>query len=118
MDINLKKKLIKDIIKLPVKYHEQIFEKILQYSIDKNKGIDNLPKYTSNKSYTFIDLNLLDNELIEQLTTFVLLCQDNVKYNNERDFLYQKAKENLNDKYTNDYDLDNVINRSNGIKII
>lgn len=118
MDINLKKKLIKDIIKLPVKYHEQIFEKILQYSIDKNKGIDNLPKYTSNKSYTFIDLNLLDNELIEQLATFVSLCQNNVKYNNERDFLYQKAKENLNDKYTNDYDLDNVINRSNGIKII
>ena len=46
------------------------------------------------------------------------MCQDNVKYNTERDFLYQKAKENLNDKYTNDYDLDNVINRSNGIKII
>ena len=128
MDIHTKKKLIRDVNKLSVKFHEQIFEKILTYYINKARSENNnslrninegcFPNYNSTSTATFIDLADIDDELIKKLIDFVELCNSNIKYDKEWELLYQKAKENVDELYTNDYTLNNIMSRSNGIKII
>lgn len=108
MEIRVKKQLLSNIHKLPVSFHEQIFEKILRYNMDT--------KYNSNSTTTFIDLNDLDDKLIDILIAFVELCHDSIEYNNQRDLLYKKAKENINDLYSSDYCLDNLIDRTSSNK--
>jgi len=104
-----KKKLINDINKFSSEIHEQIFELILQNYPDI--------KYNSNNQYTFIDLNTIDDEIFQKINQFVNLCKENVKYNKEFDFLYEKAQENMHDIYTDDYDLGNFSKPKNSIKI-
>lgn len=123
MDIHTKKKLIRDVNKLPIKFHDQIFEKILIYYVNKRNTLqamneDCFSNYNSTSDATFIDLSEIDDELIKILIDFVNLCNNNIKYSKEREFLYQKAKENVNEVYANDYTLDNIMERSNGIKIL
>jgi len=110
MSIRIKKKLLSDTNKLPARFHEQIFEKLLNHDINL--------EYNSNRTHTFIDLNSIDPQIVDELIEFVGLCHSNIKYNKERAFLYQKAKENIDEVFTNDYDLDDIMERSSGVKIM
>jgi hypothetical protein len=104
-----KKKIIEEINNFPSNVHEKIFELIL-------KNSPNIP-YNSNNQYTFIDLNIISNDTFKKIYDFVNLCKENLNYQHEIDFLFEKAQENIYNIYTNDYDLDNFSQIKNGIKI-
>jgi len=104
-----RKKLVNDINKLPSVIHEQIFELILI----------NIPdiEYNSNSQYTFVDLSSIDNDVFKKIEAFVELCNKNLKYDEERKFLCEKAKDNMDCVFTTDYDLSNFIKPRSGVKI-
>lgn len=93
------KKLINEIKKLNNDAHEKIFEIILlndintEYSEKENEEI-------------YIDLSKLNDNILDEVKTFVNQYDKHIKYVKERDILYKKAKNNVDVMTDDDYTLD------------
>ena len=97
------KKLINEIKKLNDDAHEKIFEILLSHDINT--------EYSEKESdEIYIDLSKVDDNVLDEVKTFVNQYDEHIKYIKERDLLYEKAKNSVDVMTDNDYTLD-VIKR-------
>lgn len=103
MNLREKKKLISDIDKLDNFAHEKIFEIIL------NK--EPKSKYSQNSQGILLSLNDIDNDILLEIQIFINQYREHINYSNERDLLYTKAKESVDNLLEHDYEFNEIINR-------
>ncbi len=101
---NNKKDLVKDISNLSKDEHIEIFKIIRTHT----------NKYTKNDNGIFINLSILDDNVIDTIKNFVIFCQDNKErlekkeeiIRSEQDKMFKKSpKENKNEE-KEDYNID------------